>query len=108
MMRLKGHCLSYFLNSLLTDGFEYRLVPRYIFIPWLQHELDLFTERFNNAKPRYNMHKILPHGRPNDIFYHPEKFDSRDFSVSSAAQFHQPVTDEHGTCQLIMVLVGEN
>ena len=92
MRRLKGRRLSYYVNS-LTDGFECRLVFQYIFIPWLQHELDIFTERFSNAKPRYNMHKILPHGRPNDIFYHPEKFDSRDFSVSSTAQFHQPVTE---------------
>ncbi|KAG1721282.1 hypothetical protein EDB19DRAFT_1835564 [Suillus lakei] len=62
------------------DALE-RLVFHFIFIPWLQCELNLFAERFNNAKPRYNMHKILPHGRPNDIFYHPEKFGSRDFSV---------------------------
>ncbi|KAG0704749.1 hypothetical protein DFH29DRAFT_981365 [Suillus ampliporus] len=58
-----------------------RLVFHFIFIPWLQCELNLFAERFNNAKPHYNMHKILPHSRPNDIFYHPEKFGSQDFSV---------------------------
>ncbi|OAX35434.1 hypothetical protein K503DRAFT_369762 [Rhizopogon vinicolor AM-OR11-026] len=86
---LLAHCSIY--NP--DDALE-RLVFHYIFIPWLQHELDLFTERFNNTKPRYNMHKILPHGRPNDVFYHPEKPDSRYFSITSAAQFHQPVTDE--------------
>ncbi|KAG1758561.1 hypothetical protein EDD22DRAFT_783750 [Suillus occidentalis] len=62
------------------DALE-RLVFHFIFIPWLQDELDLFAEKFNNTKPRFNMHKILPHGRPNDIFYCPEKFDCRDFSV---------------------------
>ena len=52
----------------------------YIFIPWL-HELDLFAERFNHVKPRHNIHKILLHRRhgPNDIFYHAEQYDSRDF-----------------------------
>ncbi|KAG0702890.1 hypothetical protein DFH29DRAFT_874866 [Suillus ampliporus] len=62
------------------DALE-RLVFHFIFIPWLQCELNLFAERFNNAKPHYNMHKILAHSRPNNIFYHPEKFGSRDFSV---------------------------
>ncbi|KAG1844880.1 hypothetical protein C8R48DRAFT_617680, partial [Suillus tomentosus] len=62
------------------DALE-RLVFHYIFIPWLQHELDLFAERFNHVKPRHNIHKILPHGRPNDIFYHAEEYDSCDFSV---------------------------
>ncbi|KAG2124899.1 hypothetical protein DEU56DRAFT_963243 [Suillus clintonianus] len=63
------------------DALE-RLVFHFVFIPWLQHELDLFADKFNNTKPRFNMHKILPHGRPNDIFDCPEKFDCRDFSVS--------------------------
>ncbi|KAG2124693.1 hypothetical protein DEU56DRAFT_873254 [Suillus clintonianus] len=62
------------------DALE-RLVFHFVFIPWLQHELDLFADKFNNTKPRFNMHKILPHGRPNDIFDCPEKFDCRDFSV---------------------------
>ncbi|KAG1871820.1 hypothetical protein DFJ58DRAFT_713774 [Suillus subalutaceus] len=62
------------------DALE-RLVFHFVFIPWLQHELDLFADKFNNTKPRFNMHKILPHGRPNDIFDCPERFDCRDFSV---------------------------
>ncbi|KAG1838765.1 hypothetical protein F4604DRAFT_1885393 [Suillus subluteus] len=63
------------------DALE-RLVFHFVFILWLQHELDLFANKFNNTKPHFNMHKILPHGRPNDIFDCPEKFDCRDFSVS--------------------------
>ncbi|KAG1886720.1 hypothetical protein F4604DRAFT_1571626, partial [Suillus subluteus] len=63
------------------DALE-RLVFHFVFIPWLQHELNLFADKFNNTKPRFNMHKILPHGRPNDIFDCPEKFDCQDFSVS--------------------------
>ncbi|KAG2140820.1 hypothetical protein BD769DRAFT_1626239 [Suillus cothurnatus] len=62
------------------DALE-RLVFHYKFIPWLQHELDLFAERFNHVKPHHNIHKILPHGRPNDIFYHAKEYDSCDFSV---------------------------
>ncbi|KAG1884005.1 hypothetical protein F4604DRAFT_1878823 [Suillus subluteus] len=62
------------------DALE-KLVFHFIFIPWLQDELDHFAARFNNTKPHFNMHKILPHGCPNDIFHHPERFDLRDFSV---------------------------
>ncbi|KIK32075.1 hypothetical protein CY34DRAFT_760918 [Suillus luteus UH-Slu-Lm8-n1] len=64
------------------DALE-RLVFHFIFIPWLQDELDRFAAKFNNTKPRFNMHKILPHGRPSDIFHHPERFTSRDFSVKA-------------------------
>ncbi|KAG1724901.1 uncharacterized protein EDB91DRAFT_1331176 [Suillus paluster] len=75
--------LDYGINNGIynpDDALE-RLVFHYVFIPWLQHELDLFAEKFNNVKPRHNIHKILPHGRPNDIFYHTEDFESCDFSV---------------------------
>ncbi|KAG2142829.1 uncharacterized protein EDB93DRAFT_1241501 [Suillus bovinus] len=64
------------------DALE-RLVFHFVFILWLQHELDLFANKLNNTKPCFNMHKILPHGCPNDIFDCPEKFDCQDFSEFS-------------------------
>ncbi|KAG1821692.1 uncharacterized protein BJ212DRAFT_1297032 [Suillus subaureus] len=38
-------------------------------------------ERFNHVKPHHNIHKILPHGHPNDIFYHAKEYDSCDFAI---------------------------
>ncbi|EGN94589.1 hypothetical protein SERLA73DRAFT_126061 [Serpula lacrymans var. lacrymans S7.3] len=62
------------------DALE-RLVFHYVFIPWIQQELDCFIERFNNTKSQHNSHKLLPHGHPIDIFNKPEQFESRDFAV---------------------------
>ena len=59
-----------------------RLVFQFVFIPWLQEELDQYIARFNDRKPRLNRKKVLPHGRPSDIFENPRKFGSEDFSVS--------------------------
>ena len=59
-----------------------RLVFHYVFLPYIQRELDTFRERFNLSKPRANRNKALPRGRPDDIFHNPETFGSKDFSVS--------------------------
>ncbi|EGN95132.1 hypothetical protein SERLA73DRAFT_21814, partial [Serpula lacrymans var. lacrymans S7.3] len=67
-----------------------RLVFHYVFIPWIQQELDCFVDRFNRTKPQYNSHKLLPHGCPIDIFNQPEKFESRDFVV----KIHPPYLTE--------------
>ncbi|THG99260.1 hypothetical protein EW026_g3060 [Hermanssonia centrifuga] len=58
-----------------------RLVFHYTFIPWLQRELDGYVALTNDSKPRYNRHKVLPHGRPIEIFRHPDKYGTKDFSV---------------------------
>ncbi|KAF8417179.1 hypothetical protein L210DRAFT_871640 [Boletus edulis BED1] len=76
-----------------------RLVFHFLFIPWLQRELDLFAERFNNSKPRHNIHKALPHGRPNDIFSRPEDFDSKDFSVKVDPALLATVREEYAPAQ---------
>lgn len=57
------------------------MVFHYIFIPWLQKELDQYRELANDTKPRFNRHKILPHGRPIEIFHHPKDFGTADFNV---------------------------
>ncbi|OBZ74272.1 hypothetical protein A0H81_05042 [Grifola frondosa] len=75
--------LDYGLNSGLYDPdipLE-RLVFHYLFIPWLQSELDIYVEQFNDTRPRYNRHKLLPRGRPIDIFENPTDHGSDDFSV---------------------------
>ena len=61
----------------------HRLVFHYIFIPWLQHELDVYVVEANDTKPRYDRTKILPHGRPREIFEHPEEYNTQNFGVSN-------------------------
>ncbi|PSS37790.1 hypothetical protein PHLCEN_2v357 [Hermanssonia centrifuga] len=62
------------------DSLE-RLVFHYIFIPWIQEELDKYVDLTNDTKPCYNRHKVLPHGRPIEIFQNPSQYDTCDFSV---------------------------
>ncbi|KAJ7176192.1 hypothetical protein C8R43DRAFT_942992 [Mycena crocata] len=38
------------------------LVFRWVFIPWLQKELDAYRERVNNTAKRADRNKVLPHG----------------------------------------------
>ncbi|KAJ3526678.1 hypothetical protein NM688_g8230 [Phlebia brevispora] len=65
-----------------------RLVFHYIFIPWLQRELDTYVARFNDRSPRKDRKKLLPLGRPIEIFEHPESFGTLDFAI-------QGVDDEY-------------
>ncbi|KAL0568261.1 hypothetical protein V5O48_013733 [Marasmius crinis-equi] len=58
-----------------------KLVFRYLFIPWLQRELDSYVARINNFKKRHDKNKILPQGVPNLIAEHPEDFGVLDFRV---------------------------
>jgi hypothetical protein len=59
------------------------MIFRWIFIPWLQHELDAYRERVNNTAKRADRNKVLPHGVPNHIFEHPEEYGALDFKVSA-------------------------
>ncbi|KAF8076875.1 hypothetical protein FPV67DRAFT_1559232 [Lyophyllum atratum] len=57
------------------------LVFRWVFIPWLQQELNAYMRRINNSKKRSDRNKILPHGVPNDIYESPERYGCLDFKV---------------------------
>ncbi|KAJ7191511.1 hypothetical protein GGX14DRAFT_506825 [Mycena pura] len=57
------------------------LVFRFVFIPWLQAELDAYIQRLNNSQKRADRNKILPHGVPNDIFENAEEYGALDFKV---------------------------
>ena len=61
----------------------HRLTFHFVFIPWLQRELDAYVERHNSLHmPRFNKNKVLPRGRPDDIWHHPERFGTKNFAVS--------------------------
>ena len=71
-------CLHIF--SPFSETFH-SLTFRWIFIPWLQIELDAYTDRINNTKKRADRNKILPHGQPNDIHHSPQRYGCLDFKV---------------------------
>ncbi|KIM38531.1 hypothetical protein M413DRAFT_20009 [Hebeloma cylindrosporum] len=58
------------------------LVFRWIFIPWIQLELDGYVSMVNNSRKRADRNKILPHGVPNDIDESPERFGALDFKIT--------------------------
>ncbi|KAJ6461455.1 hypothetical protein C8R45DRAFT_1056028 [Mycena sanguinolenta] len=58
------------------------LVFRYVFIPWLQSELDAYRQRVNNTAKRADRNKVLPHGVPNDMYDHPQDYGALDFKAS--------------------------
>ncbi|CAK5282523.1 unnamed protein product, partial [Mycena citricolor] len=57
------------------------LVFRWVFIPWLQSELDAYRHRINNSGKRLDRNKILPHGVPTHMLAHPEEYAALDFKV---------------------------
>ncbi|KIK37536.1 hypothetical protein CY34DRAFT_15632 [Suillus luteus UH-Slu-Lm8-n1] len=58
------------------------MVFRWVFIPWLQQELNAYRDRVNNTAKRRDRNKILPRGVPNLIYDSPEDFGALDFKVS--------------------------
>jgi len=60
----------------------HRLVFHYVFIPWLQSELDTYRNEANDTKPRFDKNKVLPHGRPVEIFQSPEDYGTCDFAIN--------------------------
>ncbi|KAG1735512.1 hypothetical protein EDB19DRAFT_1638381, partial [Suillus lakei] len=63
------------------------MVFRWVFIPWLQRELDGYRDRINNTAKRRDRNKagtfnILPHGVPSLIYDSPEDFNALDFKVT--------------------------
>ena len=58
-----------------------RLLFCWLFIPWIQRELDSWLVRYNNDKKQADKNKILPQGAPNDIYDSPKKYGVLDFKV---------------------------
>ncbi|KAG1811302.1 hypothetical protein EV424DRAFT_1542583 [Suillus variegatus] len=63
------------------------MVFRWVFIPWLQQELDAYRDRINHTAKRRDQNKagtfnILPHGVPSLIYDSPEDFNALDFKIT--------------------------
>ncbi len=65
-----------------TESFS-SLVFRWVFIPWLQKELDAYRKRVNNTAKRADRNKVLPHGVPSHMYEAPEDYGVLDFKVQS-------------------------
>ncbi|KAG1906489.1 uncharacterized protein F5891DRAFT_1181900 [Suillus fuscotomentosus] len=63
----------------LADGCS--LIFQWVFIPWLQRELDGYKDHVNNSAKRHDCNKVLPHGVPNLIYESPEDFWALDFKI---------------------------
>ncbi|KAG1780221.1 hypothetical protein EV702DRAFT_950000, partial [Suillus placidus] len=61
------------------------MVFHWVFIPWLQQELDAYQDRINNTAKRRDRNKILPHGVPNLIYHSAEDFGALDFKVRATS-----------------------
>jgi hypothetical protein len=57
------------------------MVFRWVFIPWLQRELDSYQDRINHTAKRRDRNKVLPHGVPELIYRSAEDFGALDFKV---------------------------
>ncbi|THU75737.1 hypothetical protein K435DRAFT_880248 [Dendrothele bispora CBS 962.96] len=62
------------------DPLQYN-VFKWIFIPWIQQELDAYATRINSTRKRHQKDKILPQGAPDDIEEFPEEFGCLDFHI---------------------------
>ncbi|KAG6369125.1 hypothetical protein JVT61DRAFT_1455 [Boletus reticuloceps] len=58
------------------------MVFRWIFIPWLQGELDGYKDRVNRSRKRHDRNKVLPHGVPELIHESPQEYGALDFKVT--------------------------
>ncbi|KAG2087441.1 hypothetical protein BD769DRAFT_1656149 [Suillus cothurnatus] len=57
------------------------LVFCWVFIPWLQWELDAYQDHINNSLKQRDCNKILPHGVPNIIYEAAKDFGTLDFKI---------------------------
>ncbi|KAG6370288.1 hypothetical protein JVT61DRAFT_12239 [Boletus reticuloceps] len=66
-----------------SDNTLQTMVFRWLFIPWLQQELDSYQQRVNNTRKRRDKKKILPHGVPELIHRCAEDYAALDFKICS-------------------------
>ncbi|KAG1784917.1 uncharacterized protein HD556DRAFT_1451231 [Suillus plorans] len=57
------------------------MIFRWVFIPWLQRELDSYQDRINHTAKRRDRNKVLPHGVPELIYRSAEDFGALDFKI---------------------------
>ncbi|KIJ12252.1 hypothetical protein PAXINDRAFT_14876 [Paxillus involutus ATCC 200175] len=57
------------------------MVFHWVFIPWLQQELNNYQARVNNTQKHRDKNKVLPHGVPELVHSSPEDYGALNFKV---------------------------
>ncbi|KAL4078652.1 hypothetical protein V8B97DRAFT_2021040 [Scleroderma yunnanense] len=66
------------------------MVFHWVFIPWLQVELNSYQDCINNSQKHYNKKKVLPHGILELIYICPQDYSALSFKVMvSPVAIHQ-------------------
>jgi hypothetical protein len=74
------------------------MIFRWLAVPWMQRELDIYWRTVNLTKKRHDKRKLLPQGRPpQDIFSMPSVSDLLDFKVSEHHTIQTPIDDDDDT-----------
>ena len=60
---------------------SFKLLFRWLAIPWLQRELDAWVYRRNMTARRADKNKVIPHGVPELIRQNPLAYGCQDFKV---------------------------
>ncbi|KIY66612.1 hypothetical protein CYLTODRAFT_411728 [Cylindrobasidium torrendii FP15055 ss-10] len=90
------------------DPLQYN-VYKWLFIPWVQMELDSYAARVNSTVKRRQKHKVLPQGKsPNDIEEFPQYHNCKNFKVlvdrdaeylQAAEELYAPT--DHATFEMV-------
>ena len=86
-MLLSKRALPLCLIAVTKNNELTSLTFRFVFIPWLQSELDAYCDRVNITAKRLDRNKILPHGVPAQMFEHPEDYAALDFKVQFSYRY---------------------
>ena len=80
MTRLKSDLFIAFHYCEIADCL-FRLVFRWLAIPWIQAEIDKWMKRFNESPRHADKHKLLPAGIPDLIASKPHLYHASDYKV---------------------------
>ncbi|KAL4067818.1 hypothetical protein J3A83DRAFT_4374151 [Scleroderma citrinum] len=83
----KANCFEALLDTGVEAGWYdpdntlQLMVFHWVFIPWLQVELNNYQDRINNSRKRHDRKKVLPHGIPELIYTCAQDYGALDFKV---------------------------
>ncbi|KAG2754087.1 hypothetical protein P692DRAFT_20870343 [Suillus brevipes Sb2] len=85
------------------------MVFRWVFIPWLQMELNAYKDRINNTSKRCDRNKVLPHGIPDMIYNSLEDFGALDFKSDAIDHIRRVyINPSHTVFDLVPLTLGHH
>ncbi|KAJ7592344.1 hypothetical protein C8J56DRAFT_1046716 [Mycena floridula] len=73
---------------------RHNLIFRWVFIPWLQAELDAYKDCANFTAKRADHNKVLPHGVLAHIYEEPEAYECLHFKITVNPAHIQTVKEQ--------------